>query len=184
MRWLDSDKQEKSLVPISNAATVRHSVDGSSPVEYTNQFIQNVNVPVGTFSTEFLSNLLNDVGDTTSVIFNTSVSDSTAIFEVSLWEEEVGFYTDQNTVFDNDSIGFNQVFDDYYAYDDGSAEKAYAIDAIGGQIAIRFPLELPDTLEGVLIHFTPFYDNAENETFGYLIDHGGKSGAEIKSERK
>ena len=27
-------------------------------------------------------------------------------------------------------------------------------------------------------------DYAENETFGYLIDHGGKSGAEIKSERK
>ena len=145
--------------------TVRHSVEGSSPIEYTNQFIQNVNVPVGTFSTEFLSNLLNDVGNESDLIFDTSVSDSTAVFEVSLWEEEVGFYTDQNTVFDNDSIGFNQVFDDYYAYDDGSAEKAYAIDAIGGQIAIRFPLELPDTLEGVLIHFTPFYDNAENETF-------------------
>ena len=68
---------------------------------------------------------------------------------MSIWEEEVGYYTDQTNTFDNDSIGFKQVFDNYYAYDDGTAEKAYALDAVGGQLAVRFPLAIPDTLEGI-----------------------------------
>ncbi|MBM71473.1 MAG: hypothetical protein CL847_01640 [Crocinitomicaceae bacterium] len=145
--------------------TVRHAIPSAVPNEYTNEFIQNVSVPVGPFSTEFLADLLNESGAQTDLIFDTSVSDSIATFEVSLWEEEVGIYTDQTTVFDNDSIGFNQVFSNYYAYDDGSAEKAYALDAAGGQLAVRYPLAITDTLDGVLIHFTPFYENAEEETF-------------------
>ena len=75
------------------------------------------------------------------------------MFEVSLWEEEIGYETNHLGVFDNDSIGFNQVFSNYYAYDDGTAEKAYALDAIGGQLAVRFLLAKADTLDGV---FTPF----------------------------
>ena len=158
--------------------TVRHSVPSADPVEYTNEFIQNVNVPVGPFSTEYLADLLDEVGSSSDLIFDTSVSDSIATFEVSLWEEEVGYYTDQTSVFDNDSIGYNQVFNDYYAYDDGSAEKAYALDAVGGQLAVRFPLEIPDTLDGVLIHFTPFYENAEDETFVLKVwdDNAGVPG--------
>jgi hypothetical protein len=84
---------------------------------------------------------------------------------VSLWEEEVGYYSNQTAVFDNDSIGFEQVFDNYYAYDDGSAEKAYSLESMGGQLAVRYPLAIADTLDGIKIHFTPFYDNAELETF-------------------
>ena len=161
--------------------TVRHAVEGADPDEYTNEFIQNVSVPVGPFSTEFLGDLLNESGASSDLIFDTSVSDSIATFEVSLWEEEVGIYTDQTSVFDNDSIGYYQVFDDYYAYDDGTAEKAYALDAVGGQIAVRFPLAIEDTLDGVLIHFTPFYENASDETFVLKVwdDDGGMPGEMI-----
>jgi hypothetical protein len=154
-----SDNQEYTGI------TLRLESPGALPIPYTNQFIQNVSVPVGPFSTEFLANLLNEQGSSSTLIYDTSLSDSTATFEVSLWEEEVGFYTDQTQVFDNDSIGFRQVFDNYYAYDDGTAEKAYALDAIGGQVAVRYPLAIADTLDGIAIHFTPFYDNAEQETF-------------------
>jgi hypothetical protein len=154
-----SDNQEYTGI------TLRLESPGALPVPFTNQFIQNVSVPIGPFSTEFLANLLNEQGSPSSLIFDTSLSDSIATFEVSLWEEEVGFYTDQALVFDNDSIGFLQVFDNYYAYDDGTAEKAYALDAVGGQIAVRYPLAIADTLDGIAIHFTPFYYNAEQETF-------------------
>jgi hypothetical protein len=145
--------------------TVRLEAPGTLPTLFTNEFIQNVSVPVGPFSTEFLADLLNTSGSSTNLVFDTSLSDSIATFEVSLWEEEVGFYTDQTSVFDNDSIGYRQVFDNYYAYDDGSAEKAYALDAIGGQIAVRYPIAIPDTLDGIAIHFTPFYENSETHTF-------------------
>lgn len=158
--------------------TVRLAAPEAAPSAYTNQFIQNVNVPVGPFTTEFLAGLLNDTGVPSTLMFDTELSDSIATFEVSLWEEEVGFYTDQTSTFDNDSIGFNQVFDNYYAYDDGSAEKAYALDAEGGQVAVRYPLAIEDTLDGIAIHFTPFYENAEDLTFVLKVwaDDGGMPG--------
>ena len=145
--------------------TIRHKVEGGVPLKYTNQFIQNVSVPVGVFTTEYLSELEDENEVPSELVFDTSVSDSVATFEVSLWQEEVGFNTNQTTVFDNDSIGYDQVFDNFYAYDDGTAEKAYALDAIGGELAVRFPLAIADTLDGVLIHFTPFYDNASHLNF-------------------
>ena len=160
---------------------VRLKAPGIEAEEFTNEFIQNVSVPVGPFSTEFLSELLDESGTQSDFVYDTSLSDSIATFEVSIWEEEVGYYTNQTAVFDNDSIGFDQVFDNYYAYDDGTAEKAYALDAVGGQLAVRFPLAIPDTLDGVLIHFTPFYDNAEEETFVLKVweDDGGMPGDPI-----
>jgi hypothetical protein len=153
----------------------------SEPTAFENEFIQNVSVQVGPFSTEFLANLVDASGVAGSVLFDTSLSDTIASFKVSIWEEEVGYYTNQTAVFDNDSIGFTQVFDNYYAYDDGSAEKAYALEAAGGQLAVRYPLAIPDTLDGLLIHFTPFYDNAEQETFVIKVwaDDAGVPGEQI-----
>ncbi|PCJ82635.1 MAG: hypothetical protein COA49_00815 [Bacteroidetes bacterium] len=153
----------------------------SLPIAFENQFIQNVSVTQGPFSTEFLADLYNSSGNEASIIFDPALSDSTAEFKVSLWEAEVGYYTNQTYVFDNDSIGFTQVFDNYYAYDDGSAEKAYALEAAGGQLAVRYPLAIPDTLDGLLIHFTPFYDNAEQETFVLKVwsDDAGVPGEQI-----
>lgn len=152
-----------------------------SPSIYNNEFIQNVNVPVGPFSTEYLSDLLDNTGLPASVMFDPFVSDTTATFEVTLWEEEVGYYSNHSAVYDNDSIGFTQIFDNYYAYDDGSAEKAYSLEAESGQLAIRYPLAIADTLDGIKIHFTPFYDNAELETFVVKIwaDDAGFPGEQI-----
>jgi hypothetical protein len=152
-----------------------------NPIAYENEFIQNVSVAEGPFSTEYMANLLDSQGDPASILFDPTSSDTTAIFEVSLWEDEVGYYTNQSEVYDNDSIGFSQVFTDYYAYDDGTAEKAYALEASSGQLAVRYPIAIPDTLDGLMIHFTPFYDNAELETFVIKVwsDDAGVPGEQI-----
>ena len=144
---------------------IKIQVGEEPPTMYNNEFIQNVSVPIGPFSTEYLSTLLDMNGVTASILYDPNTSDTTATFNVSLWEEEVGYYTNQTAVYDNDSIGFTQIFDNYYAYDDGSAEKAYSLESVGGQLAVRYPLAIADTLDGIKIHFTPFYDNAELETF-------------------
>ena len=56
----------------------------------------------------------------------------------------------------NDSVVRNQSFDNYLAYDDGTAEKAYYLNlfsSLPGRIAIEYHLNHPDTLRGMAIYF-------------------------------
>ena len=75
-----------------------------------------------------------------------------ATFHVSLWEDEVGAanLTSQTGVSDNDSLVHVQVFRDYYAYDDGTAEKAYALDGQGGggEVVVAFDFQQPTRSKG------------------------------------
>jgi len=115
-------------------------------------------------------------------VFDTDVNDSCATFDVAVWQSSIGLlHTEKVGVPDNDSITFEQVFINDYAYDDGTAEKAYALTAAGGKIAMRFALEIPDTLLGVAIHFTPYYNNAGSETFLLRAwsDSSGLPGSEL-----
>jgi hypothetical protein len=57
---------------------------------------------------------------------------------------------------DNDSIVQEQIFDNYLAYDDGTAEKSYFLnisESLPGRIAVEFRLNTPDTLRGMAIYF-------------------------------
>lgn len=57
---------------------------------------------------------------------------------------------------DNDTIIKEQVFDNYLAYDDGSAEQSYYLTlfpTLPGKIAIEYHLNTPDTLKGLAIYF-------------------------------
>ena len=138
----------------------------------------------GLFETDYIE----DLAIFTS-LFNPAVSDSFATFHVSLWEDEVGGAngTTQVGVTDNDSIIHVQTFRDYYAYDDGTAEKAYALDGQGGELVVGFDIQKADTLEGIWIHFTPFYDDAVGETFTLKIrqedaENPGQPGGEIVTQ--
>ncbi|MEQ6165872.1 T9SS type A sorting domain-containing protein [Ekhidna sp. MALMAid0563] len=53
----------------------------------------------------------------------------------------------------NDTIRSQYLLHNYYAYDDGTAEYAAGTNISGGQVAIKFWLEQPDTLTYVDIHF-------------------------------
>ncbi len=56
----------------------------------------------------------------------------------------------------NDTIVCDQVFDNYLAYDDGSAELSYYLDLsqnYPGSLAVEYHLNRPDTLRGVAIYF-------------------------------
>ena len=56
----------------------------------------------------------------------------------------------------NDTIIRKQVFHNYYAYDDGTAEKSYYLKlypTLPGKLAIEYNLTNPDTLKGVAIYF-------------------------------
>lgn len=93
-------------------------------------------------------------------------NDTAATFEVSLYEDAIGILEQERVgVPDNDSIVFVQAFRNEYAYDDGTAEKAYGLTTGGGKLAVRYDLAIPDTLYGLAIHFTPYYDQQTNLNF-------------------
>ena len=147
---------------IATGFVVEH-VGGGGLVEQDN-FFQNTNVlPASTFTT---GHYVGTNPEGSDFVFDTSVSDTAAVFNVSFWETSVGIFQEQKIgVPDNDSIVFQQVFLNDYGYDDGTAEKAYALTSAGAKLAMRFPIAQPDTLVGLAIHFTPYYTNAEDETF-------------------
>lgn len=70
----------------------------------------------------------------------------------------------------NDTIVFNQVFDNYYAYDDGIPENGYGLTAPGSKVwlACRYSLNTPDTLTAVDLYFNRTR-NGENENIQFQL---------------
>ncbi|MES2703733.1 MAG: T9SS type A sorting domain-containing protein [Bacteroidota bacterium] len=72
----------------------------------------------------------------------------------------------------NDTIVKPQVFDNYLAYDDGSAEKSYYLNlfpTLPGKIAIEYHLNRPDTMRGMAIYFGRQVPFAVNKVFDINI---------------
>lgn len=88
--------------------------------------------------------------------FNFSRGD-TASYLVKAW-----LRTDEFDNKSNDTIYRRQIFKDYFAYDDGTAERGYGIRGSGtsnGLIAVRFNSYIADELGGVDVYFTQLMDS-------------------------
>lgn len=60
----------------------------------------------------------------------------------------------------NDTIRYVQVFDNYYAYDDGEPENGYGITSTSKpRLACRFDMRVEDTLTAVDLYFNQTYSN-------------------------
>jgi len=62
----------------------------------------------------------------------------------------------------NDTVSRIQVFKDYYAYDDGTAEFGYGIRGQGskqGKVALKYNFFQPDLLAGIDAYFNQIYDS-------------------------
>jgi len=73
---------------------------------------------------------------------------------------------------ENDTVIRNQVFDNYLAYDDGTAEKSYYLDlypTLPGRVAIEYHLNKPDTMRGMAIYFGRQVSFAFNKLFDIKI---------------
>ena len=82
----------------------------------------------------------------------------------------------------NDTVRFRQVFGDYFAYDDGTAENGYGLTSTSSHLylAYRFDLHSPDTLTALDLYFNRTLDG-ENEQIPFLItvwkNENGRPGA-------
>jgi hypothetical protein len=90
----------------------------------------------------------------------------------------------------NDTTVFHQIFSNYFAYDDGSAEAAYGIESTNGpgnyQIAAQYVLNKTDTLRSIDIFFDPIIDVGILATspFNLMVwaDNGGVPGVQIYND--
>lgn len=76
-------------------------------------------------------------------------------------------------------------FDDYYAYDDGTAEKAYGVDADRAKVAYKFYNYKGDSLKAVQMYFLrnkEEYAGVQNFTFCVWSDFNGEPGELIYAE--
>ena len=89
---------------------------------------------------------------------------------------------------ENDTVRFEQVFGNYYAYDDGTAENGYGLTSTASTVllAYRFDLNMADTLMAVDFYFNSTKDG-ENETIPFRIvvweNNDGKPGSVIYRDR-
>ena len=72
----------------------------------------------------------------------------------------------QDFLASNDTISFIQRFENYFAYDDGSAENGIGVEPIAGShLAVSFKLNKLDTLTAVDIYFNSALNNANLKQF-------------------
>ena len=86
---------------------------------------------------------------------------------------------DPNPLFrSNDSIQFDQLFSNYYAYDNGTAESGIGINGNPGSYAVQFKLNVADTLRGMQIYFNPVINGANLKLIDLHVwdDSFGKPG--------
>jgi hypothetical protein len=93
-----------------------------------------------------------------------SFSDTVVTIATKYWISATG---DNNTR--NDTIIRNQVFSNYMAYDDGSAEATYRLLGSPAMLALGFHLNKMDTLQGIAIHFSNTDEDISQNVFSLLV---------------
>jgi hypothetical protein len=115
--------------------------------------------------------------------FNTVNNDS-ALFRITC-----SLKTDEFDPKANDTLVYYQVFNNYFAFDDGSSESGYGINGLGSRNAMaayRFTSFIMDTIRAVKICFNDSYLDANIRTFDLMIwdDNGGFPGNIIYSQEE
>jgi hypothetical protein len=72
----------------------------------------------------------------------------------------------------NDTVIYYQIFKNYFAFDDGTAEMGYGINGLGSRnamVAYRFTSYIPDTLRSIQICFNDSYRDANKRAFDLMV---------------
>lgn len=167
---------------LSNASAERAS-KFKSVIKNNFNTAQNIaNYAYSAYTSPTLISLASDAGTNKNIAskasedveFNTySSSPSASYYDQMIFENK---YYLQAPVGDankeNDTIIGQQIFDNYLAYDDGTAEMSYFLNlfpTLPGKIAIEQHLNQPDTLRGVAIYFGRQVPLASNKYFSVVV---------------
>jgi len=136
----------------------------------TKEIITGTSIGNATGSNSFISNQENSILFTTPSIasFQDNGSNQKYIFENKYFVAS-GY---PNEPVANDTIIQNQIFDNYFAYDDGSAEQVYFLNLFPnapGKIAIEYALYKPDTIRGISVLLPRQVPSGKNKEFSLAI---------------
>ena len=98
--------------------------------------------------------------------FNTSSNDS-ALFRIT-----ASLKTDNFDPKGNDTLVYFQVFNNYFAFDDGSSEGGYGINGLGSRnamVAYKYVSYMQDTLRAIRICFNDSYLEANKRAFDIMV---------------
>lgn len=70
----------------------------------------------------------------------------------------------------NDSISTYTILDDFYAYDDGTAEIGADFDQNLGKVAVQYVLSKPDSIGAVMINFSPYFNNPATAKQNFILE--------------
>lgn len=138
-----------------------------------NQILQRTNPPV-----------INDLGnvDVTFTVPLTDFAINPPPTDEFLLEMKTWFTGTAQGIQQNDTVFLRQPFKNYYAFDDGTAERAYGIsNSPGAEMALLFNPYQPDSVKGVYLSFVEAGADTRNRGFRICIwqNDGGEPGALI-----
>jgi hypothetical protein len=124
-----------------------------------------------------------NVGPRSNVDYNANLiyTYSTDNPDSALFRVTCSLKTDEFDPKGNDTVIYNQVFRNYFAFDDGSSEGGYGINGLGSRNAMfahRFTSFTEDTLRAIDICFNDSYQDANRRAFDIMVwdDNNGTPG--------
>jgi hypothetical protein len=106
---------------------------------------------------------------------NPLLSDTTVNVEVCT------FINPTDAHLENDTACYSIEMSNYYAYDDGSAERSWTVQGAGSQVALKFYNYSADTLMGLAVNWLPYGIDHSAQTFFLKVwsDNAGVPGSLI-----
>lgn len=75
-----------------------------------------------------------------------------------------------NPIFEpNDTVKTRTILDNYFAYDDGTAETRIVAQSLGTKIAVQFKAEQADKLRGIYFHMPYFVDDSQSDLINIKV---------------
>lgn len=142
---------ERNLGPVENIAT-RYSIRYQSnfyqvPAPFIN--------PTGNADQALIAPFAYDG----SLLNNSSLNDSMVTAQVCTYINPTDIHLE------NDTACYELTLSNYYAYDDGTAERSWTVQAPGAKVALKFNSVKADTLLGLGIYWIPYGVNHQSQTF-------------------
>ncbi|MEY2938654.1 MAG: hypothetical protein RL062_1243 [Bacteroidota bacterium] len=155
---------ERNLGPTENIVTgYSLTVNGSKQV-FNTQNLNTFNNDYREIETKLLWN--------NAAIANAALSDSLVNVEVCT------FINQADPHLENDTACVAVTFSNYYAYDDGGAERSWTVQGAGSQVAMKFYNYADDTLVGIAVNWIPYGVDHSDQNFFLRVwsDNGGVPG--------
>lgn len=180
-----SAAQQQAFIKPSALLTIRNNNDPSSfPVKVAGTIYDQYNNPTPIVGGGGLNNIvvpLNQNSTPPAALPGTNFFQDTTTGEQAPFTAvyEIGTTSGSGVVDDypqNDTLKYIQNFDNYYAYDDGSAELGYGVNGVGASIAYKFEILKGDTLRAINIYFAQLGLSVTNQVFRLAIWSGNAAG--------